>query len=190
MLCVRLSISCRYALSQTYRKARVRCCSLVFDSSGRTHLPGTPRHSFLRIYSRQLLLIRVSWHQKFVRPLSDGSMAGDWWITGAAFPSALDGHPADVHPILFSHTCCFRGSSTMGMEDGPFCQLFGVGHRTDTCQGHVGNCIQRSAVRPTRSVRSSRLAGSLGRRAVHRSAFSGKQSLLPMPDLLRPLLVL
>ena len=175
MLCVRLSISCRYALSQTRRKARVRRCSLVFDSSGRTHLPGTPRHSFLRICSRQLLLIRVSWHQKFVRPLSDGSMAGDWWITGAAFPSALDGHPPDVHPILFSNTCCFRGSSTMGMEDGPFCQLFGLDHRTDTCQGHVGNCIRRSAVRPTRSVRCSCLAASLGRRAVHRSAFSGKQ---------------
>ena len=63
----------------------------------------------------------------------------------------------------------------MGMEGGPFCQLFGVGHRTDTCQGHVGNYIQRSGVRPTRSVRSSRLAASLGRGVVHRPAFSGKQ---------------
>src|SRR5271157_2468510 len=178
MLRVRLSIPCRHALSQTRRKARVRRCSLVFDSPGWAYLPGTSRHSLLRIYSRQLLLIRVSWHQKFVRPLSDGSMAGDWWITGAAFPSALDGHPADVHPILFSHTCCFRGSSTMGMEDGPFCQLFGLDHRTDTCQGHVGNCIQRSPVRPPRSVRSSCLAASLGGRVVHRSAFSEKKSLL------------
>ena len=99
----------------------------------------------------------------------------DWWITGAAFPSTLDGHPPDVRPILFSHTCRFRSSSTMGMEDGPFCQLFCLDHRTDTCQGHVGNCIQRSAVRPTRSVRSSRLAASMGRRAIHRPAFSGKQ---------------
>src|SRR5271165_2464153 len=175
MLRVRLRFSCRHALSQTRRKAGVRRSSIVFDSTGRPHLPGTSCHSLLRICSRQLLLIRASWHQKFVRPLSDESMGGDWWITGAAFPSALDGHPPDVHPILFSHTCCFRGSSTMEMEDGPFCQLFGVGHRTDTCQGHVGNCIQRSAVRPTRSVRSSRLAGSMGRRAVHRPAFSGKQ---------------
>src|SRR5271165_7176169 len=175
MLCVRLSISCRYALPQTRRKARVRRCSLVFDSPGRTHLPGTSRHSFFRIYSRQLLLIRASWHQKFVRPLSDESMGGDCWIPSAAVPAALDGHPPDVHPILFSHTCCFRGSSTMGMEDGPFCQLFGVGHRTDTCQGHVGDCIQRSSVRPTRSVRSARLAAPMARRAVHRSAFSGKQ---------------
>ena len=37
------------------------------------------------------------------------------------------------------------------------------------------NCIQRSAICPTRSVRSSRLAVSLDRRAIHRSAFSGKQ---------------
>src|SRR5271165_3922168 len=91
------------------------------------------------------------------------------------FPSALDGHPPDVRPILFSHTCCFRSGSTMGMEDGPFCQLFGLDHRADTCQGYVGKCIQRSFVRPTRSVRSSRLAVSMGRRAVHRPAFSGKQ---------------
>src|ERR1700730_1441398 len=175
MLCVRLSIPCRHALSQTRRKARVRRCWLVCDPPGRTHLPGTSRHSFLRICSRQLLLIRASWHQKLVRQLSDESMGGDWWITGAAFPAALDGHPPDVRPILFSHTCCFRGSSTLGMEDGPFCQLFGMGHRTDRCQGHVGKCIQRSVVRPTRFVRSSRLAVSMGRRAVYRSAFSGKQ---------------
>src|ERR1700738_2144433 len=57
MLCVCLRISCRYALSQTRRKTRVRRGSLLFDSPGRTHLPGTSRHSFLRIYSRQLLLI-------------------------------------------------------------------------------------------------------------------------------------
>src|ERR1700693_3864707 len=161
MLCVRLSISCRHALSQTRRKARVRRCSLVVDSPGGAHLPGTSRHSFLRICSRQLLLIRASWHQKFVRPVSDGSMGGDWWITGAAFPAALDGHPPDVRPILFSHTCCFRGSSTMGMEDGPFCQLFRLDHRTDTCQGSVGRFIQRSAVRPTRPVRPYRLAVSM-----------------------------
>src|SRR5271157_509012 len=175
MLCVRLSISCRYAFSQTRRKARVRRCSLLFDSPGWTHLPGTSRHSFLRICSRQLLLIRASWHQKFVRQLSDESMGGDWWIAGAAFPAALDGHPPDVHPILFSHTCRFRSGSTMGMEDGPFCQLFCLDHRADTCQGYVGKFIQRSFVRPTRSVRSSRLAVSMGRRAVHRPALSGKQ---------------
>src|ERR1700752_5326715 len=175
MLCVRLSIPCRYAFSQTRGKARLRRCSLLFDSPGWTHLPGTSRHSFLRICSRQLFLIRASWRQKFVRQLSDESMGGDWWITGAVVPAALDGHPPDVRPILFSHTCCFRGSSTMGVEDGPFCQLFGVGDRTDTCQGHVGNCIQRSAVRPTRPVRSTRLAAPLGRRAVHRSSFPGKQ---------------
>src|SRR5271165_1232350 len=175
MLCVRLSIPCRHALSQTRRKARIRRCSLVFDPPGRPHLPGTSRHSFLRICSRQLLLIRASWHQKYVRPVSDGSMGGDWWITGAAFPSALDGHPPDVRLILFSHTCRFRSSSTMGMEDGPFCQLFCLDHRTDTCQGYVGKFIQRSSVRPTRSVRSSRLAASMGRRAIHRPAFSGKQ---------------
>src|ERR1700674_1265531 len=52
MLCVCLSISCRFALSQTRRKARVRRCSLLFDPPGRTHLPGTSRH-------RQLLLIRI-----------------------------------------------------------------------------------------------------------------------------------
>ncbi len=140
-------------LSQTRRKARVRRRSLLFDSPGRTHLPGTSRHSFLRICSWQLLLIRASWHQKYVRPLSDGSMGGDWWVTGAAFPAALDGHPPDVRPILLSHTCRFRGSSTMGMEDGPFCQLFGVDHRTDRCQGHIAKCIQRS-VRSSNSVRS------------------------------------
>src|SRR5208282_6625005 len=175
MLRVRLSIPCRHALSQTRRKARVRRCSLVFDPPGRPHLPGTSRHSLLRICSRQLLLIRTSWHQKFVRPLSDGSMGGDCWITGAAFPAALDGHPPDVRPILFSHTCRFRSSSTMGMEEGPFCQLFGLDHRADTCQGYVSKFIRRSFVRPTRSVRSSRLAVSMGRRAVHRPAFSGKQ---------------
>src|SRR5713101_1704090 len=123
MLCLRLSISCRYALSQTRRKARVHRRSLVFDSPGRTHLPGTSRHSFLRICSRQLLLIRASWHQKFVRPLSAESMGGDRWITGAAFPAALYGHPPNVHPILFSHTSCFLRSSTMGMEDGPYCRF-------------------------------------------------------------------
>jgi NADPH:quinone reductase-like Zn-dependent oxidoreductase len=53
--------------------------------------------------------------------------------------------------------------------------FFGVGHRTGRCQGHVGKRIQRSVVRPTRSVRSFRLAVSMGRRAVRRSAFSGKQ---------------
>src|SRR6202051_3592191 len=152
MLCVCLSISCRFALSQTRRKARVRRCSLLFDPPGRTHLPGTSRHSFLLICSWQLLLIPASRHQKFVRPVSDGPMGGDWRITGAAFPPALDGHPPDVRPILFSHTSRFRSSSTMGMEDGPFCQLFRLDHRTDTCQGYVGKCIQRSVVRPTRSV--------------------------------------
>src|SRR5271165_226615 len=175
MLRVRLSIPCRHALSQTRRKARVRRCSLVFDSPGWAHLPGTSCHSLLRICSRQLLLIRTSWHQKFVRPLSDGSMGGDWWITGAAFPPPLDGHPPDVRPILSSHTCRFRSSSTMGMEDGSFCQLFCLDYRTDACQGYVGTFIQRSSVRPTRSIRSSRLAVSLSRRAVHWPAFSGKQ---------------
>jgi hypothetical protein len=62
----------------------------------------------------------------------------------------------------------------MGMEDGPFCQLFCLDHRTETCQGYVGRFIQRSA------VRSSRLAVSMGRRAVHRPAFSGKPG--PAPD--------
>src|ERR1700761_5958963 len=104
-----------------------------------------------------------------------GSLGGDRWITGAAFPSALDGHPPDVRPLLFSHTCRLRGSSTMGMEDGPFCQLFGLDHRTDTSRGSSRNCIQRSIVYPTRSIRSSRLAASLGRRAIHWSAFPGKQ---------------
>src|ERR1700732_5120789 len=55
MLCLRLSISCRHALSQTRREARVRRGSLVFDSPGRTHLRSTSRHSFLRICSWQLL---------------------------------------------------------------------------------------------------------------------------------------
>src|SRR5436309_13390713 len=116
MFCVCLSISCRYDLPQTCRKAWVRRCSVVFDLPGRTHLPGTSDHSFLRICSRQLLLIRASWHQKFVRSLSDESWGGDWWITGAVVPSALDGHPPDVHPVFFSHTCCVRSSSPMGME--------------------------------------------------------------------------
>src|SRR6202162_1292453 len=170
MLCLRLSISCRYAFSQTLRKARVPRCSLLFDSPCWTHLPGTSRHAFLRICSRQLLLIRVSRHQKYVRPVSDGSMGGDWWITGAAFPAALDGHSPDVRPILLSHPCCFRSSSTMGVEEGPFCQLFRLDHRTDTPQGSVGKCVQRSSLRPTRSVRSSRLAACMDRRAVHRPA--------------------
>src|SRR5271166_766464 len=175
MLRVRLRISGRYALPQTRRKARVHRCSLVFDSPGRTHLRGTSRHSCFHICSRESLLIRGSGYQKFVRPLSDESMGGDCWIPGAAVPAALDGHPPDVRPILFSHTCRFRSSSTMGMEDGPFCQLFCLDHRADTGQGYVSKFIRRSFVRPTRSVRSSRLAVSMGRRAVHRSALSGKQ---------------
>src|SRR5271165_2741666 len=175
MFRVRLRISRRHALSQTRGKARVRRCSIILNSSSLAHLRGTSRHSCFHICSGESLLIRGSGYQKFIKPLSDESMGGDCWIPSAAVPAALDGHPPDVHPILFSHTCCFRGSSTMGTEDGPFCQLFGVGHRTDTCQGHVGDCIQRSSVRPTRSVRSARLAAPMARRAVHRSAFSGKQ---------------
>src|ERR1700732_1335651 len=126
MLCVRLSISRRHALSQPLRKARVRRGSLVFDSPGGTHLPGTSRYAFFRICSRQLLFIRATWNQKFVRSLSDESMGGDCWINGVAFPSAFDGHPPDVHPILLSHACRFRGGTTMGVEGGPFCQLFRV----------------------------------------------------------------
>src|SRR6202049_3017222 len=114
-------------MSVDHSPSSLRRCSLLVDSPGRTHLPGTSRHSFFRICARQLLLIRASRHQKFVRQLSDESMGGDWWITGAAVPAALDGHSPDVRPILFSHPCCFRSSSTMGVEDGPFCQLFGVG---------------------------------------------------------------
>ena len=122
--------------------------------------------------------------------LSDGSMGGDWWITGAAFPATLDGHPPDVRPILLSHTCCFRGSSTMGMEDGPFCQLFGVGHRTDTCQGHVGNAskdLPFVQLGPFDLLAWQFLwVGGLfiGQR------FLENKALLPTPHLLRPLLVL
>src|SRR5437868_2338671 len=122
MLCVCLCISWRHALSQTRRKAGVRCGSIVFDSSGRTYLPGTSYHSWLRIYSRRLLFIRVSWHQKFVRPLSVESMGSDWCITGAAVPAAVNGYPPDVRPILFSDPCRVRGSSTLGVEDGSFGQ--------------------------------------------------------------------
>src|SRR5271165_1046417 len=175
MFRVRLRISRRHALSQTRGKARVRRCSIILNSSSLAHLRGTSRHSCFHICSGESLLIRGSGYQKFIKPLSDESMGGDCWIPSAAVPAALDGHPPDVRPILFSHTCRFRSSSTMGMEEGPFCQLFGVGHRADTCQGYVSKFIQRSFVRPTRSVRSSRLAVSMGRRAVHRSALSGKQ---------------
>src|ERR1700733_13563343 len=119
MLCLRLSLPCRHDLSQASRKTRVGRCPLGFDPSGRPHLLGTSRHSFLCICSGQLLLIRFSWHQKFVRPVSDGSIGSDWWVSGASFPAALDGHPPDVRPILLAHSCCFRGSSTVGMEDGP-----------------------------------------------------------------------
>src|SRR5580692_10754784 len=49
MLCLRLSLPCRHDLSQASRKARVRRCPLGFDPSGRPHLLGTSRHSFLRI---------------------------------------------------------------------------------------------------------------------------------------------
>src|ERR1700737_435313 len=177
MLCVCLRVSCWHALSQTHRKAGVRRGSIVFDSSGWTHLPGTSRHSRLRICSRRLLLIRVSWYQKFVRPLSAESMGGDWGITGAAVPAAVNGHPPDVHPILFSDTWCVLGSSTLGMEGRSLGQRFDLVHRADTRQRHVGDCIQGFAVHPTRAVRSFRVAAALGGRTIHRSAFSGKQGL-------------
>src|ERR1700722_17290946 len=176
MFCLRLSLPGRHGFSQTCRKARLRRRALRFGPPRRTHLPGTSRLSFLRLCSRQLLLIRFSWHHKYVTPVSDGSMGSDWWISGAAFSAALDGYPPDVRSVLLSHPCRFRGSSTMGMEDGPLGQLFGVGHRTDRCQGDVGECIQRSSVRPTRSVRPTGMAVSMDRGGVWRSAFSGTQA--------------
>ena len=119
MLCFRLSISGGLGLSQTLRKAWVRGRSRLFGSPGVAHLPGSSVYGWFRVRSRQLLLIRVSWRQIFVRPLSIESMDGDRWITGAAFPSTLDGHPPDVHPFLFAYTASFLGSSSMGVEDGP-----------------------------------------------------------------------
>src|SRR6516162_3180517 len=175
MLCVCLCISWRHAFLQTRGKAGVRRGSIVFDSSGGTHLPGTSRHSWLRIYSRQLFFIPVSWYQKFARPLSAESRGGDWCITGAAVSAAVNGHPPDVHPILFSDTCRVRGSSTLGVEDGSFGQRFDLVHRADRRQRQVGNCIQRFAVHPARTVRSFRMAAALGGRIILWSAFSRKQ---------------
>src|ERR1700736_2006546 len=116
MLCVRFSISCRHALSQTRREARIRRCSLVFDSPGRTNLPGTSRHSCVHIRSRQSLLIRPSGNHEFTRPLSGESERGDYWVNRAVVPAALDGHPPDVHPLLVADTCRILGSPTLGME--------------------------------------------------------------------------
>src|SRR5258708_23297568 len=63
VLCIRLSISCRDGLSQTFRKARVRCRSRFFGSPCATYLPCSSSPGLLRVRSRQLLLIQVSWHR-------------------------------------------------------------------------------------------------------------------------------
>ena len=99
MLCVRLGISCRDGLSQR-SKARVHCRSRLFGSPGVAHLPGSSAHGWLRVRSRQLLLIRVSRRQIFVRSLSGGSMDGDRWIAALLFRPPL----MDILPlyILFS----------------------------------------------------------------------------------------
>src|ERR1700760_781222 len=102
MLCLRLSVPCRNDLSQTHRKARVRHRSLGFDLPDRAHLLGTSLHSLLRIRSRKLLLVRAPWCQKFVRPVSDGSMGGNGWVFGPSFSTTIDGHPPDVRPIFLS----------------------------------------------------------------------------------------
>src|SRR5215470_10619816 len=110
MLCVCVRISSGHAVSQTRREARVRRGSIVFDSPGGTHLPGTSRHSGFLIRARRLFLIGISWYQKFVGPLFAESMGGDWWITGAAVPATFDGHTSNVHSVLFADTCWVLGS--------------------------------------------------------------------------------
>src|ERR1700730_8976514 len=110
MLCVCVRISSRHALSQTCRGERVHRGSIVFDSPRRTHLPRTPRHSRLRIRSRWLLLIGISWYQKFVGPLFAESIGGDWRIIGAVVPATFDGHTSNVCSILFFDTCWVLGS--------------------------------------------------------------------------------
>src|SRR5208282_6301571 len=104
-------------------------------------------------------------------------MGGDWWIIGAAVPAAVNGHPSDVHPILFSDTCCFLGGSTLGLEAGSPGQRCDLVHRADTRQRHVGNCIQRFAVHPVGTVRSIRMAVALGGRTMHWPAFLRKKGI-------------
>jgi hypothetical protein len=84
----------------------------------------------------------------------------------------------DILPmyVLFSFLtpAAFGAARRWGWKTVLFAS-FSVWVTAQTCQGDFGQCIQRASVRPTRSVRSSRMAVSLGRRAVHRSAFSGKR---------------
>ena len=68
------------------------------------------RYSGLLIRSRRLLLIGLSWNQKFVGPLLAESLGGDWRIINAAVPATLDGHTSNVCSILFSDTRCVLGS--------------------------------------------------------------------------------
>lgn len=99
-------------------------------------------------------------------------MDGDRWISGTAFPSAADGYSPHVHPILFADSAGFLGSSTMGMANGPFCQLFGLAYRADPCQRPLTDCGREPVFRATRSVRSSGLAVLMGWRVVYRPDIS------------------
>src|ERR1700677_1088816 len=138
MLRLRFRFSCRLAFPQTRRRIRICRCSYGFDSSGRTHLPGTSRDSSLCLYSRQLFLVRTARPEKLVGPLSNEPVGGHRWVVGTPIPATLDGHSSDVHPFLLSHRSCVSSSSALGMENGSFWQLHGLGHRANTCQGRLG----------------------------------------------------
>src|ERR1700674_2156325 len=165
MLCVCLSISCRFALSQTRRKARVRRCSLLFDPPGRTHLPGTSRH-------RQLLLIRIggSLALLFRPPLMDilPMYVLFSFLTPAVFGAAQRWGWKTVLFVSFSVWVIaqtdVRGILVNASNDLPFVQL-GPFDLLAWQFLWVGGLF-------------------IGQRSIER------KSLLPMPQVFRPLLLL
>src|SRR5271165_4084122 len=114
-----------------------------------------------------------------IRNLLDSYLMNPWAAIGGSLALLFRPPLMDILPmyVLFSFLtpAAFGAAQRWGWKTVLFVS-FSV---WVIAQTHVRDmlvkCIQRSVVRPTRSVRSSRLAASMGWRAVHRSAFSGKQ---------------
>src|ERR1700722_3518883 len=113
MLRLRLSISCRYALSQTRGKAWICLRPNLFNPSSLAHLRGTSRDGGLCLCSRQSFLIQISRSYYLVGSLPGESTGGHCRIITSAVSAALDGHPPDVHFVLLFDTSRFLDSPTL-----------------------------------------------------------------------------
>ena len=100
MLCVRLSIPCRYAFSQTRRKARVRRCSLLFDSpAGRIY-----RAHLVTLFFAFVLGSFFLSELPGIRNLLDSYLMNPWAAIGGSLALLFRPPLMDILPmyVLFS----------------------------------------------------------------------------------------